>query len=107
MQIEELNEIVNKANLRAIKRALKAAGFHNCRWDRTLRHASLYAIAKAPYEKTPYIPDGRGNEYVADLCRNAEGYEHYVFVLLQLLAPYRRGCDDLSTKKLLIYAKKP
>lgn len=106
MQIEELNEIVKQANLRAIKKALKAAGFRNCKWDRKLRHASLYAIAKAPYEKTPYFPDGKGNEYVADLCRDAEGYESYLFVLVQFLAPYQRGCDDLSTKKLLIYAKK-
>ena len=106
MQIEELNEIVKQANLRVIKKALKAAGFHNCMWDRKLRKASLYDIAKAPYERTPYIPDGKGNEYVADLCHDVKDYGQYVFVLLQLLAPYKRGCDDLSTKKLLIYAKK-
>ena len=106
MQIEELNEIMKTANLRAIKRALKAAGFRNCRWNRRLRKASLYDIAKAPYEKTPYFPDGKGNEYVADLCRGVKDYGQYVFVIVQLLAPYRRGCEDLSTKKMPIYAKK-
>lgn len=106
MNIEELSEIVKKANLRAIRRGLRAAGFRNCKWSWKLCKASLYAIAKAPYEKTPYFPDGKGNEYVADLCRDVKDYEQYVFVIVQLLAPYKRGCDDLSTKKMPIYAKK-
>ncbi len=107
MKIEELNEIVKKANLRDVKRALKAAGFCNCKWSVRLRRASLYDIATAPYEKTPYFPDAKGNEYVGDLCRNVKGYEGYEFVILQVLAPYKRGCEDLSTKKMLIYAKEP
>lgn len=106
MKIEELNEIVKKANLREIKKALKAAGFCNCKLNLQLRRASLYDIAMAPYEKTPYFPDGNGNEYVGDLCRNVKGYEQYEFVILQFLAPYKRDCEDLSTKKMLIYARR-
>lgn len=105
MQIEELNEIVKKADLRAIKKALKQAGFCNCKWNRKLRRASLYDIAMAPYEKTSYFPDGNGNEYNGDLCRGVKGYERYEFVIVQFLTPYKRDCEDLSTKKMLIYAK--
>lgn len=105
MKIEELNEIVKKANLREIKKALKTAGFIDCKKDKTLRHASLYYIAIAPHEKTFYFPDGKGNEYVADLCHEVKDYEQYEFVIVQLLAPFKRECEDLSTKKMLIYAK--
>lgn len=105
MNIEELTEIVKKTNLREIKRSLKAAGFISCKLNLRLRRASLYDIATAPYEKTPYSPDGKGNEYVGDLCRNVKGYERYEFVILQFLAPYKRGGEDLSTKKMLVYAR--
>ena len=106
MKIEELNEIVKKANLREIKKALKAEGFMDCKRDKALRHASLYDIAMAPFgNTTPYFPDGKGNEYNGDLIYNVKGYERYEFVIVQLLAPFKRGCEDLSTKKMLIYAK--
>ncbi len=106
MDLVTLQAIVNEANLRAIKKALKAAGFADCRRDRKLRRASLYDIATAPYEKTAYISDGKGNEYSGELCRDVKGYESYEFVLIQQLSPYRRGGEDLSTKRLLIYSKK-
>ena len=105
MKIEQLNEIMKKANLRKIKKALKAAGFMDCKRDKALRHASLYDIAKAPYEKTPHFPDGKANEYVGNLCRDVKGHEQYEFVIVQLLAPFKRGCEDLSTKKMLIFAR--
>lgn len=105
MKIEELNEIVKKANLREIKKSLKAAGFCNCKLNLWLRRASLYDIAMAPYENTPHFPDENGNEYVGDLVRNVKGYERYEFVIVQLLAPFKRGCENLSTKKMLIYAR--
>ena len=105
MDLEQLNEIVKQANLRAIKKSLKAEGFTDCKRDRTLRHASLFDIASAPYEKTLHFPDGKGNEYVGDLCHDVKGLEQYAFVLIQFLAPFKRGGEDLSTKKMLIYAK--
>lgn len=105
MQIEQFNEIIKKADLREIKKALKAEGFIDCKRSRVLKHASLYAIAKAPYEQTAYFTDGKGNEYTGNLCRNVKGHEQYEFVIVELLAPFKRGCEDLSTKKLLIYAK--
>lgn len=106
MKIEELNEIMKKTNLRETKKDLKAAGFVNCKRDKTLRRVSLYDIAMAPFgDTTPYFPDGKGNEYNGNLIYNVKGYERYEFVIVQLLAPFKRGCEDLSTKKMLIYAK--
>lgn len=105
MKIEQLNEIVKQANLRAIKKELKEAGFRNCKRDKILRHAPLYDIATANYEETPYFSDEKGNEYVGDVCRDVKGYKQYEFVIVQLLAPFKRGCEDLSTKKMFIYAK--
>lgn len=105
MDIEQLSEIVKKVNLRKIKKSLKAAGFRNCKSDVKLRHASLYEIAIAPYEETPYFPDGKGNEYNGQVCHGVKGYEEYEFVVVQFLAPFKRGCEDLSTKKMLIFAK--
>ncbi len=105
MKIEELNEIVKQMNLRKIKKALKAKGYINCQWNRKLRHASLYDIAMAPYEETPYFSDGKGNEYNGNLIHDVKGNEQYEFVIVQLLAPFKRGCEDLSTKKILIYAR--
>ena len=105
MKIEELNEIVKKTNLYDIKRAFKAAGLCNCKLNRRLRRVSLYDIAMAPYEETLYFPDGKGNEYNRNLIRGVKGYEQYEFVIVQFLAPFKRGCEDLSTKKMLIYAK--
>ena len=98
MKIEELNEIMKKANLRKIKKALKAEGLIDCKRDKTLRHASLY-------DNTPHFSDGKGNEYNGNLKHNVKGYEQYEFVIVQLLAPFKRGCENLSTKKMLIYAR--
>ena len=106
MTIEALKEIVALADLRKIKRALRERGFIDCRHSKTLRHASLYDIAKVPYEETPYFPDGKGNEFNGEICRGAKGLEEYEFALIQLLAPLKRGSDDLSTKELLIFARK-
>lgn len=105
MKIEELSEIVGLADWRAIEKRLKEAGFRDCKKDKVLRKASLYTIAIAPYEATPYFADAKGREYVGNLCHDAEGYEKYEFALVQLLAPFKRGCEDLSTQKALIYAK--
>ena len=106
MNIVALQEIVKQANLRAIKKALKAADFVDCKHDKLLRRVSLYDIATAPQEETPDFPDGKGNEYNGILCREVKGYEQYEFAIVQLLAPFKRGCEDLSTKKMLIYSKK-
>lgn len=105
MTIEELNGIVKQVNLRKIKKALKAMGYINCNRDKKLRHVSLYRIANAPYEETPYFTNGKGSEYVGDLCYNVKGYEQYEFVILQFLAPYKRAREGISTKKMLIYAR--
>ena len=105
MDIEQFNEIVGKLNLREIAKALKAAGFIDCKRDKTLRHAPLYDIAKAPYERTLYFPDGKGNEYNGNLIHDVKGYEQYKFAVVQFLTPFKRGREDLSTKKMLIYAK--
>ncbi len=105
MTIEKLNKIVELANLRKIKKALKAAGFIDCKRDKSLRHASLYDIAKAPHAKTPHFSDGKGNEFVGDLIHDVRDYEQYNFVVVQFLAPFKRGQEDLSTKKMLIYAR--
>lgn len=105
MKIEELNEILKQIHLRKITKSLKAAGFLDCKRDKALRHASLYDIATALQEETPYFPDGKGNEYNGILCRNVKGFEQFEFVIVQFLAPFKHGCEDLSTKKMLIYAK--
>ncbi len=105
MKIEQLNEIVKLVNLRKIKSKLKKAGYIDCKRDKVLGHASLYDIANAPQDETPYFPDGKGNEYNGILCHNVKGFEQYEFVVVQLLAPFKRGCEDLSTKKMLIFAK--
>lgn len=105
MNIEELNEIMKKANLREIKKALKKAGFIDCKRNKRLRHVPLHLIAEAPYDKTLYFPDEKGNEYVGDLIHDVKGHEQYEFVIVQLLAPFKRGCEDLSTKKMLIFAR--
>ncbi len=105
MDIETLQEIVKQVNLRTIKKALKAAGYKDCKRDRTFRLVSLYDIAMAPYEETPYFPDGRGNEYMGEICRGVKGYEDCEFIVVDFLSPFKRGCEDLSTKKLLIYVK--
>ena len=105
MKIEQFNELVEQASLRKIEKSLKANGFINCKLNRRLRHASLYDIAMAPYEKTPHFPDGRGNEYNGNLIHDVKGFEQYEFIMVQLLASYKRGCESLSTKGMLIYAK--
>lgn len=106
MNIEQLNEIVKQTNLKTIKKELRAAGFCNCKLSLRLRRASLYDIAMAPYEKTADFSDGNGNEYNGNLIHNVKGFEQYEFVIVQLLAPFKRGCEDLSTKKMLIYARR-
>ncbi len=105
MNIEEFTEVMRVAHLRKIEKTLKTAGFLDCRRSKTLRQASLYAIATAPYEATPCFPDGKKNEFVGNLCRNVKGFEEYTFLIVQQLSPCKRGCEDLSTKKMLIYAK--
>ena len=105
MDMEQFCAIVEQANIRAIKKSLKQAGFVDCKKDKVLRHASLYSIAKAPYEKTAYFPDGKGNEYNGNLIHGVKDFEQYEFMIVQFLAPYKRGCEDLSTKKMLIFAK--
>ena len=105
MTIEELDKVIKQANLRKIKKALKAAGFIDCKRSKALRHASLYHIATAHYERTPYYLDRKGNEYIGDLCQDVKDYEQYEFVVVQFLAQFKRGCKGLSTKKMLIYAK--
>ena len=105
MTIEELNETLKQANLRKIKKALKAAGFIDCKRSKALRRASLYYIAIAPPQTTPHFSDGKGNEFVGDLIHDVKDYEQYEFIVVQFLAPFKRGCEDLSTKKMLIYAK--
>ena len=96
---------MGSADWRTIKKRLREEGFRDCKRDKVLRKASLYTIAIAPYEATPYFSDAKGREYVGNVCRDAEGYENYEFALIQLLAPFKRGCEDLSTKRMLIYAK--
>lgn len=105
MTIEELNEILKQANLRKIKKVIKAAGFINCKKSKALRHTSLYYIAIAPHQTTPHFSDGKGNEFVGDLIHDVKDYEQYEFIVVQFLVPFKRGCEDLSTKKMLIYAK--
>ncbi len=105
MDITKFSGIVGKLNLRKIKRELKAEGFINCKHSKTFRHVSLYDIAMAPYEETPYFPDGKGNEYNGMICRNVKGYKEREFIIVQFLAPYKRGCEDISTKKMLIFVK--
>lgn len=105
MDIEQISEIVKRANLRAIAKGLKKAGYKNCVRDRLLRRASLCDIAAAGCGETPYFSDGRGNEFIGTLCRSAKGYERYEFIIVEQLSPIKRGCDDLFTKKMLIYAK--
>ena len=106
MKIEQLNEIVKQANTRKIARALRQANFRNCKLDRRLRKASLCDIAAAPYEETPYYSDGKGTEYVGDLCRDVRGYEQHEFIIVQVLSPIKRESEVLSTTKILIYARK-
>ena len=105
MTIEQLTNIIKKANLKAIKRELKKAGFKDCKWDRKLRNASVCDIAQAPYERTESAFDNKGKEYIGDLCHNVKNLEQYQFVIVQLLKPVGRGSDIISTAKMLIYAK--
>lgn len=104
--INELDRIMELRNLRKIEKALKAAGFIDCKKDKTLRKTSLVTIIQTgTCQKTGYRPDGKGNEYTGSHYHNVKGYEQYEFVIVQLLAPYKRGYEDISTKKMLIYAK--
>ena len=105
MSNEEFSAIVKKADLRAIAKAFKRAGYKNCKLNMTLRKVSLYKIVMGDYFETEYYADGKGNEFIGNLCRNVEGLEKYEFLLVEQLSPYRRDCDDLLTKKIIIYAK--
>ena len=106
MTIEELEEIVSIASLSKIKKALRANGFCNCKLNLKMRKINLVYIARAEYAKeTDYHKDDKGNEFMGYLCRGVKGWERHEFVLVEYLAPYKRGCEDLSTKKLLIFAR--
>lgn len=106
MTIEELEDIVRFANIPKIKKALRAHGFCNCKLNLKMRKINLADIARAKAQKqTDYHKDGKGNEFMGYLCRYVKGWERHEFVLVEFLAPHKRGCEDLSTKKLLIYAK--
>ncbi len=105
MQSEELCEILKCAKLSKIARALKGAGYKDCKRDRLLKRASLYDIVIAQCDETPYFADERGNEFIGTICRNAKGYEKYEFIIVEQLSKIRPNCDDLFTKKMLIYAK--
>ena len=105
MTIEQLNDIIAKANLKAIEGALKKAGFKDCKKDGKLRHASLYDITQAPYESTKSAYDSKGCEYVGELCHDVKGLEQYQFVIVELLKPVGHGSDIISTAKMLVYAK--
>ncbi len=106
MTIEELEGIVHFASISKIKKALRANGFCNCKLNLKMRKINLVDIARAETQKqTDYHKDGKGNEFMGYLCRDVKGWEKHEFVLVEFLAPYKHGCEDLSTKKLLIYAK--
>ena len=106
MTIEELEEIIRKANLHKIRKALRANGFRNCQLNLKMRKINLVDIVRAAYERrTGYHKDGRGNEFMGYLYRDIKGWEQHEFALIEFLAPYKRNCENLSTKKLLIYAR--
>ena len=106
MTIEELEEIVHKASILKIKKALRANGFRNCKLNLEMRKINLVDIVRAKTERrTDYHKDGRGNEFIGYLYCGVKGWEQREFVLVEFLAPYKRGSADLSTKKMLIYAR--
>lgn len=106
MTIEELEEIVHKASIAKIKKALRAKGFCNCKLNLKMRKINLVDIVRAPHERrTGYHKDGKGHEFMGYLYRDVKGWEQHEFVLIEFLAPYKRNCENLSTKKLLIYAR--
>lgn len=84
---------------------MKEAGYKNCMRDRLLKRASLYNIALAQCDETPYFSDGKGNQYIGTICRRASGYEQYEFIIVEQLSGIKPGNDVLFTKKMLIYAK--
>ena len=107
MTIEELEEIVHMASISKIKKALRANGFRNCKLNMEMRKINLVNIVRAEFERqTGYHKDGKGNEFMGYLYRGVRGWEQHEFVLVEFLAPYRRNCEDLSTKKILIYARR-
>ena len=107
MTIEELEEIVHKASISKIKKALRASGFCNCKLNRQMRKINLVDIVRADIERqTDYHKDGKGNEFIGYLYRGVRGWEQHEFVLVEFLASYKRNCEDLSTKKILIYARR-
>ena len=83
MTIEELNEIVKLRNLRKIEKALKAAGFIDCKKDEKLQTANLVSIIQSEfYQETDDCPAGKNTEYTASIHRNAVEYEQYEFVIV-------------------------
>ena len=107
MTIEELEEIVHKASISKIKKALREKGFCNCKFNHEMRKINLVDIVRTKDEKeTDYHKDGKGNEFMGYLCCGVKGWEQHEFVLVEFLAPYKRNCEDLSTKKILIYARR-
>lgn len=106
MTIEELNEIVKLRNLCKIEKALKAAGFIDCKKDEVLKHANLVSIIQSEfYQETNDCPAGKNTEYTASIHRNAIGYEQYEFVIVEFLKPVKRGGDVISTAEMLVYAR--
>lgn len=106
MKIEELKTIVELKNLKEIEKALKAAGFIDCKRDTEMRKINLVDIFCAPeMRETDYCYDANGRAFEGSLYEKVHGWKQYEFAVVQLLAPYKRGCKDLSTKKMLIYAK--
>ena len=106
MTIEELDGIVKLRNLRKIEKALKAAGFIDCKTDETLKHVNLVPVIQSKfYQKTNDYPAGKYKKYTGSLHRDVQGWERYEFVLVQFLKPVRRGSDIISTAEMLVYAR--
>ena len=103
MQREEFSEIVKKANLHAIAKALKRSGYKNCKLNLRLKKASLADIVRADYIETPSFADSKGNEYSGSLFLSPKGYENYEFAIVEMLSHVKP--DLMFTKKMLIYAK--
>ena len=107
MTTEELGDIVKTCDLAAMKRALRAAGFFNCKLDRKLRAANLVDIVRSDYAaETPLYSDGKTKEYAGYIQRGVKNYGEYEFVLVEQLAPLKRGSDLSFTKRILIFARR-
>ena len=111
MTLQQLTEIIRKADKKAITKQLQELGYTYCNDDRKLGKVSVVDLVLAIKDATEDFADGqRKHLYNARICGTVKGYENYEFVFVNVydIKPSTDPFDNEETAvqtEMLIWAK--